>query len=118
MLRVSQLSVDHDLNNQTELQRLLQLGLDVEKIRQVHLEGFFWVALGTFVRLPYSFEIVERQLFFAIQKTKIKKSFHFYLSSVNYEVVAPNDPSCLNSLQIFNFPMVVTLYCNVHPTGG
>ena len=40
MLRVSQLSVDHDLNNQTELQRLLQLGLDVEKIRQVHLECF------------------------------------------------------------------------------
>lgn len=34
VLRVVQLSVDHDLNNEDELLRLSQLGLDVEKIRQ------------------------------------------------------------------------------------
>jgi TAK1-binding protein 1 len=33
VLRVHQLSVDHDLNNTEELQRLTDLGLDVEKIR-------------------------------------------------------------------------------------
>lgn len=35
VLRVSQLTKDHDLFNETELHRLLELGLDVEKIRQV-----------------------------------------------------------------------------------
>ena len=34
-LRVSQLTVDHNLSNESELRRLLQLGLDVEKLRQV-----------------------------------------------------------------------------------
>lgn len=34
VLRVVQLSVDHDLRNEDELLRLSQLGLDVEKVRQ------------------------------------------------------------------------------------
>ncbi|XP_067007511.2 TGF-beta-activated kinase 1 and MAP3K7-binding protein 1 [Anabrus simplex] len=34
VLRVVQLSVDHDLKNEDELLRLSQLGLDVEKVRQ------------------------------------------------------------------------------------
>ncbi|CAH1795407.1 unnamed protein product [Owenia fusiformis] len=38
-LRVKQLSVDHTVDNQNELQRLADLGLDVEKIRQNRLIG-------------------------------------------------------------------------------
>jgi len=34
VLRVVQLSVDHDLRNEDELLRLSQLGLDVEKFKQ------------------------------------------------------------------------------------
>lgn len=34
VLRVVQLSVDHDLRNEDELLRLSQLGLDVESVRQ------------------------------------------------------------------------------------
>lgn len=34
VLRVIQLSMDHDLRNEDELLRLSQLGLDVESIRQ------------------------------------------------------------------------------------
>jgi hypothetical protein len=34
VLRVVQLSVDHDLSNEDELLRLSQLGLDVDKFRQ------------------------------------------------------------------------------------
>lgn len=34
VLRVIQLSVDHDLRNEDELLRLSQLGLDIESIRQ------------------------------------------------------------------------------------
>jgi TAK1-binding protein 1 len=42
VLRVVQLSVDHDLRNEDELLRLQQLGLDVVKIRQgnPHLYSF------------------------------------------------------------------------------
>ncbi|XP_011329693.1 TGF-beta-activated kinase 1 and MAP3K7-binding protein 1 isoform X3 [Ooceraea biroi] len=39
VLRVVQLSVDHDLRNEDELLRLSHLGLDVESIRQEHVEG-------------------------------------------------------------------------------
>ncbi|KAF4520859.1 hypothetical protein B566_EDAN007040 [Ephemera danica] len=34
VLRVVQLSVDHDLHNEDELLRIQQLGLDIDKIRQ------------------------------------------------------------------------------------
>lgn len=45
VLRVVQLSVDHDLRNEDELLRLSQLGLDVESIRQgtFHLLAFIYV---------------------------------------------------------------------------
>ncbi|PNF39628.1 hypothetical protein B7P43_G05679 [Cryptotermes secundus] len=39
VLRVVQLSVDHDLSNEDELLRLSQLGLDVDKFRQVSRLG-------------------------------------------------------------------------------
>ncbi len=35
VLRVTQLSVDHDLNNQEELHRLQQLGVDTDKLLQI-----------------------------------------------------------------------------------
>jgi len=45
VLRVVQLSLDHDLRNEDELLRLSQLGLDVESIRQ----GKSCVSYSTFV---------------------------------------------------------------------
>lgn len=47
VLRVIQLSIDHDLRNEDELLRLSQLGLDVKSIRQ----GNFSVCLTKTMKL-------------------------------------------------------------------
>jgi len=41
VLRVVQLSVDHDLKNEDELLRLSHLGLDIESIRQGTFDKYF-----------------------------------------------------------------------------
>lgn len=45
VLRVVQLTVDHSLNNEDELLRLQQLGLDVNKLRNGELVLFFFIRM-------------------------------------------------------------------------
>lgn len=46
VLRVVQLSVDHDLRNEDELLRLSQLGLDVESVRQGKFDVSYLFDIG------------------------------------------------------------------------
>jgi hypothetical protein len=76
VLRVVQLSVDHDLSNEDELLRLSQLGLDVDKFRQGNTVLFCYSYFFLNLRIRLIFDM--RAPFFV----GFKKIYFFNLSLI------------------------------------